>query len=134
MARPRTPKAKAKITGQDVVRRKKFEAREEPKISADVGEPFDWLDDFAKQAWRDIVSEIPWLNHSHRGHLAIAARIRGRMMDPKDVDVGVQALNLLRQCYGQMGATPADASKAGAKPNGDNEEDPAAKYFTRRSS
>ncbi len=134
MARPRTPKAKAKLTGQDVVRRKKFAAREEPKISADVGEPFDWLDDFAKQAWRDIVSEIPWLNHSHRGHLAIAARIRGRMMDPKDVDVGVQALNLLRQCYGQMGATPADASKAGAKPNGNDEEDPAAKYFTRRPS
>lgn len=26
-------------------------------------------------------------------------------------EVGVQALNLLRQCLGQMGATPADASK-----------------------
>lgn len=134
MARPRTPKAKAKLTGQDKVRRKKFEARSDPVVADGVGEPFGWLDDFAKQAWKEIVSEVPWLNSSHRGHLAIAARIRGRMMDPKDVDVGVQALNLLRQCYGQMGATPADASKAGAKPNGNDEEDPAAKYFTRRPS
>ncbi|MGY6251630.1 hypothetical protein ACXIUS_29580 [Bosea thiooxidans] len=128
MARPRTPKAKAKLTGHADKQRTKFEGRNEPDISDDVGEPFDWLNDFAKQAWRDIKAEVPWLNSSHRGFLAIAARIRGRMMDPKDIDVGVQALNLLRQCYGQMGATPADASKAGAKPDGESK-DPAEEFF-----
>jgi hypothetical protein len=87
MAKPRTPKAKAAVTGQ---------------------------------------AAVPWLNSSHRGHLAIAANIRGRMM--KGEDVGVQAMNLLRQCYGQMGATPADASKAGAKPDGERK-DPADEFF-----
>lgn len=128
MARPRTPKAKAAVTGQAAVRRKKFEGRNEPIVGGDVGEPHEWLNEFAKSAWREICSEIPWLNASHRGHLAIAAYVRGRMMDPKD-EPGIQALNLLRQCYGQMGATPADASKVGAQPNGDEDEDPAAKYF-----
>lgn len=127
MARPRTPKAKAEVTGQAKVRRKKFEGRNEPSAPSDVGDPHTWLNENAQKAWREIVDEIPWLNSSHRGHLSIAASIRGRMMAGDEC--GVQALNLLRQCYGQMGATPADASKVGAQPNGDEDEDPAKKYF-----
>ncbi|MGV2076694.1 MULTISPECIES: hypothetical protein [unclassified Rhizobium] len=95
-------------------------------MSDTVGEPHEWLTEHGKLAWREISSEVPWLNSSHRGHLAIAANIRGRMM--KGDDVGVQAMNLLRQCYGQMGATPADASKAGAKPDGESK-DPADEFF-----
>lgn len=127
MARPRTPKAKAAVTGQAAVRRKKFEGRNEPNVADEIGEPFDWLGDNAQKAWREIVSEVPWLNASHRGFLAIAANIRGRMIAGEEC--GVQALNLLRQCYGQMGATPADASKAGVKPDGEGDEDPADEFF-----
>lgn len=127
MARPRTPKAKAKATGADVAQRKTHEARTEPVVTEGVGEPFVWLNVNAQKAWREIVTEVPWLNHSHRGFLAIAANIRGRMISGEEC--GVQALNLLRQCYGQMGATPADASKAGVKPDGE-QEDPAEKYYS----
>lgn len=126
MANPRTPKAKAKITGQSDKNKGRFEQRNEPIVDEDVGEPHDWLNENAKRAWREIVAEVPWLNHSHRGHLAIAALVRGRLIAGEEV--GVQALNLLRQCYGQMGATPADASKAGAKPNGETA-DPADEFF-----
>jgi hypothetical protein len=126
LARPRTPAAKAKASGADVKHKARFEGRNEPAVSAGIGEPFEWLNEKAKQAWREIVEEVPWLNQSHRGFLAIAANIRGRMINGDDV--GVQAMNLLRQCYGQMGATPADASKAGAMPS-DQEEDPAEKHF-----
>lgn len=127
MARPRTPKAKAAATGADQKNKGRFDGRNEPHVAEGVGEPFEWLNEHAQKAWREIAAEVPWLNYSHRGHLAIAANIRGRMM--KGDDVGVQAMNLLRQCYGQMGATPADASKAGAKPDGD-QQDPADQYFT----
>jgi hypothetical protein len=126
MARPRTPKAKAAVTGQATVRRKKFEERVEPTVSDDLGEPPAWMLEGQKLAWRTIAQEIPWLNASHRALVEIASYVRGRLMAGEDV--GVQALNLLRQCLGQMGATPADASKAGAKPGGE-EEDPADKYF-----
>ncbi|UHS61041.1 hypothetical protein HRR99_05695 [Agrobacterium vaccinii] len=131
MARPRTPKAKAAVTGQSSVRKTKFEARAEPVIEGDIGEPFLWLSDNAKQAWRELSEEIPWLNKSHRGVLSVAAKIRGRMMGDVangETDVGVQAMNLYRQCLGSMGATPADASKAGGKPDGETT-DPADKYF-----
>lgn len=115
------------MTGQSKVRRKKFEARTEPRVDGDLGEPPAWMPNHQKEAWHTIAKEVPWLNSSHRGLVEIASYVRGRMMAGQEV--GVQALNLLRQCLGQMGATPADASKAGAKPDGDSE-DPADKYFT----
>jgi hypothetical protein len=57
----------------------------------------------------------------------MAANIQGRIM--ANQDVGVQAMNLLRQCLGQMGATPSDASKI-TVPEGD-EEDPDDALFNR---
>lgn len=131
MAMPRTPKAKAVVTGQAAVRRKKFEGRNEPLVSDDLGAPFDWLTDTdknkAREAWSVLAGTIPWLNSSHRILVATASNILGRMIAGQDV--GVQAMNLLRQTLGQMGATPADASKVGAQPNGNEDEDPAKKYF-----
>ncbi|MBB4192782.1 hypothetical protein [Rhizobium aethiopicum] len=126
MARPRTPKAKATVTGADKKNKGRFEERVEPTVSDDLGEPPAWMPEGQQLAWRTIAKEIPWLNASHRALVEIASYVRGRLM--ANEDVGVQALNLLRQCLGQMGATPADASKAGAKPGGE-EEDPADKYF-----
>lgn len=130
MARPRTPKAKAEITGQAAVRRTKFEGRNEPSVDGPLGDAPDWLKDTdtnkAREAWEVIRLDIPWLNSSHRILVATASNILGRMIAGQDC--GVQAMNLLRQCLGQMGATPADASKAGAKPNGESE-DPADEFF-----
>jgi len=126
MARPRTPKAKAAVTGADKKNKGRFETRADPVVADDLGEPPIWMPVGQQAAWRVLATEIPWLNSSHRALVEIASYIRGRLMAGEDV--GVQALNLLRQCLGQMGATPADASKAGAKPSGE-EEDPADKYF-----
>ncbi|TDH35709.1 hypothetical protein E2A64_10255 [Pseudohoeflea suaedae] len=130
MARPRTPSAKAKITGQDVTHKPRFESRNEPDVEAPLGDPPAWVQDTeknkAREAWHTLSAEIPWLNSSHRTLVAMASSILGRMIAGQEC--GVQALNLLRQTLGQMGATPADASKVGA-PTGGKEVDPAEKYF-----
>lgn len=77
-------------------------------------------------AWESFKKEIPWLGECHRAHVEIAAHIRGRLL--KGEDVGVQALNLLRQSIGQMGGNPSDMSKVFDA--GDEEEkDPLAGYF-----
>lgn len=95
-----------------------------------LGGPPEWMVDTNSRkpatAWHTLAAEIPWLNRSHRALMEIAAYLRGRLMGGEDV--GVQALNLLRQCLGQMGATPADASKAGAKPDG-QKTDAADEFF-----
>jgi len=125
MARARTPKAKAAITGQAEKQKAKFDGRREPKVDDGVGEPFGWLSENAKMSWREISEEIPWLNRSHRGVLSIAAKLRGRMMGDKsngESDLGIQGMNLYQVCLGKMGATPADSSKV-TVPDPDDEED-----------
>lgn len=57
--------------------------------------------------------------------IEIAASIRARVMNGDDI--GMKALNLLGQCLGQMGATPADSSKV--KMPAEKVDDPADKYF-----
>ncbi|MEL4374117.1 hypothetical protein AAE521_03965 [Brucella cytisi] len=69
----------------------------------------DGADIKAKSAWKLLAKELPWLNESHRTLVGMASTIQGRIMAGQEV--GVQAMNLLRQMLGQMGATPADASK-----------------------
>jgi len=133
MARARTPKAKAELLGHADKQKTKFKGRHEPLVADGIGEPFDWLSENAKRAWRELVIEIPWLNHSHRGVLSIAAKLRGRMMGDSsngESDLGIQGMNLYQVCLGKMGATPADASKAGVKPDGEGE-DPADEFFNR---
>lgn len=127
MPRPRTPMAKAVAAGRDIENPARFDGRNEPAVENGVGEPPDWMKPPQKRMWAEFQKEIPWLNESHRSLLEIASVIRARLLGGEEV--GVQALNLLRQCLGQMGATPADASKAGANFGDERETDAADKYF-----
>jgi len=130
MPRPRTPLAKARLTGRDKRDPARFSGRNEPLIDGHLGEAPDWLVDTdttkPQEAWEQLRSSIPWLNSSHRGIIAIAASVMGRMIAGQEV--GTQSMNLLRQCLGSMGATPADASRVGLS-DVPGEPDPAEKYF-----
>jgi hypothetical protein len=109
VARPRIPKAKAKLEARDKVNAGRFKNRKEPTSPDDLGDPPEWMGGEQRLAWRTFQKEIPWLNCSHRGLVEIATIIRARLTAGEEV--GIQALNLLRQCLGSMGATPSDASK-----------------------
>lgn len=131
MARPRTPKAKAEVTGRTKRDPKRFEERAEPRVSQLLGDPPEWFTEIQVKAWDQFKKELFWLDYSHRALLEIASAIRARLMLPSadGQEVGVQALNLLRQCLGQMGATPADASKVKLPDGEGGPEDPADKYL-----
>jgi len=113
MARPRTPLAKAAVEARDKKDPGRFKDRREPQGIPPLGRPPKWIKDTdtnkALTAWMEFAKDYPWLNDSHRTHLVIACNIYGRVI--ADQEVGVQALNLLRQCVGQMGGNPADATK-----------------------
>lgn len=113
MARPRNPLAKASAEGRTITHPTRFKGRKEPKANGPLGNPPAWIKDTAdikaKAAWNLFAKELPWLNESHRTLVGMAANIQGRIMAGQEV--GVQAMNLLRQMLGQMGATPSDASK-----------------------
>lgn len=123
MARPRTPVAKASVEARDKKDPGRFKNRVDPKDGGPLGEPPNWVKDSdenkARSAWLLFEREIPWLTESHRMLIGMASNIQGRLMAGQDV--GVQAMNLLRQMLGQMGATPADSTKVTV--NNDEEED-----------
>jgi hypothetical protein len=83
------------------------------------------MNDGQRAAWDLIRREVPWLMESDRVLVEIAAYIRARVMAGDEV--GVSALNQLRMCMAQMGATPADWSKVAA-PDGPDD-DPADRFF-----
>lgn len=124
MAYPRTPSLKAAITGADKVNPARFANRSEIETTP-LGEPSFWLRGNERVSWEMFKKELPWLMESDRVIVEIASSIRGGMMDGRLV--GYQALNLLRQCAGQMGATPADRSKIVVQ--GEPEQDPTDRFF-----
>jgi hypothetical protein len=83
------------------------------------------MNDGQRAAWNLIRREVPWLMESDRALVEIATSIRARMMAGEEVGVG--ALNQLRMCMAQMGATPADRSKVAVP--GEPEDDPADRLF-----
>ncbi|MFI3902588.1 hypothetical protein [Ochrobactrum sp. S1502_03] len=125
MARPRTPRAKAAVEASDKKNPQRFKNRTDAKADGPLGNPPAWLKDTpelkAKAAWKLFEKELPWLNQSHRTLVGMASNIQGRIMAGQEV--GVQAMNLLRQMLGQMGATPADASKVATADDGDEKDD-----------
>lgn len=125
MPKPRTPLAKARAEGRELINKGRFKGRKEPEGFGPIGKPPRWVKDTegnqAATAWDEMVKDLPWLNSSHRAHLTIAATIYGRIIAGQDV--GVQALNLLRQCLGQMGGNPADATKVTQPDDGEETDD-----------
>ena len=109
MPRPRLARSKALIEGRDVKDPQRYRTRKEPRGLGPVGPPPKWFSQQQAAVWAQFVTETPGLNGSHRALLEIACVTRARLVAGHQV--GVQALNLLRQCLGQMGATPADATK-----------------------
>jgi hypothetical protein len=127
MPRPRTPLSKARTTGQDVIHATRFNKRKEPPSTGPLGPPPIWMTKKElKDSWQTFRTEIPWLQKSHRCLTAIACMARADLISGGEFNV--RMANLLRQTLGQMGATPADASKV-TLPDDGAPEDPSERYF-----
>lgn len=124
MPAPRTPVAKASVSGAAVKNPQRHKDRKEPKAAA-LGKPSPFLDEFGVKAWEGFKQELPWLAESDRALVEIASSVRGRLLSGEDV--GITALSMLQSILSKMGASPADRSKVMV---GDGEEtDPTDSYF-----
>ena len=124
MPNPRTPVAKAKVTGAAIKNPKRHAGRSEP-VGTKLGRPSEFLDKHARVAWEGFCRELPWLMESDRAMLEVCATVRGRMMaagEPGSEPVGIQAMSMLQSCLSKLGATPADRSKVSV-PDDEPEED-----------
>lgn len=119
MANPRSPVAKAKVTGAAAKNPQRHRDRKNPKAD-DLGAPSTFLNEHGLRAWEAFRRELPWLKESDRSLLEVVCTIRGRLLAGDDV--GIQALSLLQSCLTKLGATPADRSKVSV-PDGEEEEE-----------
>ena len=127
MPRPRTPKAKADVSGASQVHPGRFAERAAPKGTRPIGEPYLRMTDGQKAAWAEFTSELPWLNSSHRQLLRMACMLVARM--DEDAEFGVSATKALSSILSKLGATPVDESKINY--DGASTEEPEDKFFGR---
>jgi hypothetical protein len=124
MARPRLPQAKAEVSGAALKNPGTFKDRKVPKGTRAIGGPYVRMTPEQQEAWHEIVSEMPWLNSSHRRLVRIASIISARLDDP---GIGINQLQTLSAVLSKLGATPIDETKV-SMPD-DEEEDPTEEFF-----
>lgn len=128
MARPRTPTAKAALTGADKINPGRFKPRSEPRASGrDLGQPPDYLPDTARKAWATFADELPWLTYEDRGAVEIVALMRAHIMDGLTADLPASFFGNYRMALSSLGATPVDRTKV-HQPTREEEDDPFAGF------
>ena len=135
MARPRTPIAKAKLTGAAAKNPQRYRDRAGPALSGrPVGGPPEYLKTDAAASWRLFADELPWLIHEDRAALEAASLARAALQAAarKDEAVSAAFIGAYRGMLSALGATPTDRSKIPAVT--DDEDDPFAIFDNPRAS
>lgn len=124
MARPRTPLAKAALTGADQINPGRFKSRSEPEKSGrPVGKPPAYLPPMAKKAWAVFVDELPWLTFEDRGALEIVSIMRAAIMSGLAADTPASFFSTYRMTLSSLGATPVDRTKVYQPPTDDEDDE-----------
>jgi phage terminase small subunit len=132
MARPQTPLAKAKLTGQDKKHPDRFKKRSEPKLSgAPVGNPPAHLSKSAKQVWKEAVSDMGWLTREDRLALENLSNAVGQARDLVKLGELIPAsmLAAINTAIGKIGASPTDRGKVFQQTNDEDEDDPFKRFM-----
>lgn len=126
MPRPRTPTAKAALTGADKKDPQRYRGRSEPKTTKRaVGLPPSYLPETAKKAWGIFVDELPWLTFEDRGAVEVVSLMRAHIIDGNTADLPASFYGNYRMALSVLGATPVDRTKV-YQPREDDEDDPFA--------
>ncbi len=125
MANPRTPAAKAKVSGAAAKNPKRHKDRKTPKKARPIGPPYKGMTKAQIAVWREQVENMPWLHAGHRLLLRQVCILGARM--ETDPEMGVSAMQALGSLLSKLGATPVDETKVN---HGEGEDDdPDEKFF-----
>lgn len=132
MPNPRTPLAKAKLTGADKTHPERFKKRTEPKVSGEpVGSPPAHLSKTAKQVWKEAVSDMGWLGREDRLALENLANAVGQARDLVKLGEMIPAsmLAAINTAIGKIGASPTDRGKVFQQPDTEDDDDPFKQFM-----
>ena len=126
MPRPRTPTAKAELTGAAAKDPQRYRVRFKPESEQPVGEPPEFLNDAEKKAWSDFAARWSWLTASDEPALVALVQLRAMIEDP-DTPKNAALYTTYRLAIGEFGGTPVSRSKV-SPPGGDDDDDPFAAF------
>lgn len=134
MPTPKTPLAKARLTGASSKNPQRFRDRAEPPTSGEaVGDPPAYLQANAKAVWRELAASLGWLIREDRAALELASVALGqvRTMAKDAAPVPASLLAASNTALGKLGANPSDRAKVAAAPDDDDPDDPWAQFETK---
>ena len=129
MPNPKTPLAKARLTGADKANPQRYRDRKEPATQGKpVGNPPAYMDKEAATAWRELARTLGWLEIEDRPAVESAAIAIGqvRTLHKAGEVVTGALLSAMNTALGKLGASPADRSKVHVAD--DDEADPFARF------
>lgn len=124
MARHRTPRAKAEVSGASLKNPQRY--RGGYYVVTPIGEPHEQMTEAQKAVWYELREEMPWLNGAHRTLLRLTCILVVKM---NEGELGVSATHALSSLLSKLGATPVDQTKVGYRDG--EEENPDERYFAR---
>lgn len=128
MPHPRTPRAKAELTGAAAHNPQRHRARKEPKPSGRAfGKAPAYLPPTAKKAWAVFADELPWLTFEDRGAVEVVCLMRAQIMDGLTAELPASFFGNYRMALSSLGATPVDRSKVQVA-DSEDEDDPFAAF------
>ena len=127
MANPRTPAAKAAVSGAAMKNPQRHKARKVPKGTRSLGLPYARMTPGQVEAWQEFREELPWLNSAHRALLQLACVLRDRLNN--DPEMGVNALSAYSSILSKLAATPVDETRVTV--SSEDDDDPADRFFGR---
>lgn len=125
MANPRTPAAKAAVSGAAAKNPQRHRHRKTPKGPKAIGAPYKGMTKEQVAVWKEQVENMPWLHAGHRLLLRQVCILAARMAT--DPEMGVSAMQALGSLLSKLGATPVDETKVNHGSGED--EDPDDKHF-----
>ncbi|SHJ19503.1 hypothetical protein SAMN05444000_1064 [Shimia gijangensis] len=125
MPRPKTPLAKAKLTGAYSKHPERYRDIQEPEGLTALGEPPAYLSEPEKMAWATFADELPWLVSSDRALLESACRLRAGIQGGGDVTAA--HIRELRMHLTALGGTPTSRHSVQI-PEDEDENDPWAQF------
>jgi hypothetical protein len=120
MARNRTPRKKAEVSGASLKNPSRYEGRKSPQGTHSLGEPYEGMNESQKEYWYEFRETLPWLNSSHKRIVKLACILSSRMDDP---DFSITTAQVLSAILSKLGATPVDESKVNYDPKEDDQAD-----------
>jgi hypothetical protein len=124
MARNRTPKNKANVSGASLNQPSRYAQRQSPKSVRALGDPYEAMTNKQKEVWQELRYEMPWLTSSDRTMVRLACMWIAKL---DDGEFGTAATQVLSAILSKLGASPSDVSKVNHAT--DEEKDESDKFF-----